>query len=63
MSFVTSLLQEMADGKRQFEAVIAAVARRFKVEVEVETAFGSPTVEFKPVVEHFAIATAGIVRQ
>ena len=51
LSFVTSLLQEMPDGKRQYEAVIAAVARRFKVEAEVETAFGSPTIESKRVVD------------
>jgi DNA replication protein DnaC len=32
LSFLTSLLQEMPDGRRQFEAVLAAVARRFNVE-------------------------------
>ena len=51
LSFVTSLLQEMPGGKHQYEAVIAGVARHFKVEQEVETAFDSPTIAAKRVVD------------
>lgn len=51
LSFVTSLLQEMPTGKRQYEAVIAGVARRFNIEKEVEIAFDSPTIEARRVVD------------
>ncbi len=51
LSFLTSLLQEMPAGKRQYEAVIAGIARRFKIEKEVEIAFDSPTIEAKRVVD------------
>jgi hypothetical protein len=51
LSFVTSLLQEMPNGRRQFEAVLAGVARRFKVEEQVELAFASPTVDPKQLVD------------
>jgi hypothetical protein len=51
LSFVTSLLQEMPGGKRQYEAVIDGVARRFKIERQVNAAFSHPTVEVKQVVD------------
>ena len=51
LSFLTSLLQEMPDGRRQFEAVLAAVARRFNVEKEVEIAFKTPSLEPRRIVD------------
>jgi DNA helicase HerA-like ATPase len=51
LSFVTSLLQEMPGGKRQYEAVIDGVARRFKIEKQVNIAFSHPTVQVKQVVD------------
>lgn len=51
LSFVTSLLQEMPDGQRQYEAVIAGVARQFKIEKEVKIAFESPSIEPKKIVD------------
>jgi hypothetical protein len=51
LSFVTSLLQKMPDGQRQHEAVIGGVARRFKIEKEVNIVFASPTVEPKRIVD------------
>ena len=51
LSFLTSLLQEMPGGRRQFEAVLAGVARRFNVEKEVETAFNTPNIEPRKIVD------------
>ena len=51
LSFVTSLLQEMPDGQRQYQAIITGVARRFKIEKEVNIAFESPQVEPKRLVD------------
>lgn len=51
LSFLTSLLQEMPGGQRQYEAVIAGVARQFKIEKEVKIAFDLPTVEPKKIVD------------
>ena len=51
LSFITSLLQEMADGQRQYEAVIAGVARQFKVEKEVKIALDSTSIEPKKIVD------------
>jgi hypothetical protein len=51
LSFLTSLLQEMPNGQRQHEAVISGVARRFKIEKEVNFIFDNPTVEPKLVVD------------
>jgi hypothetical protein len=51
LSFVTSLLQEMPSGQRQYEAVIAGFARRFKIEKQVEIAFNSSKVEPKLIVD------------
>lgn len=50
LSFLTSLLQEMPDGRRQFEAVLAGVARRFKVDQQVDIAFKTPGVEPRQIV-------------
>jgi hypothetical protein len=51
LSFLTSLLQEMPGGRRQFEAVLAGVARRFNVEKEVETAFNTSNIEPRKIVD------------
>jgi hypothetical protein len=51
LSFLTSLLQEMPGGRRQFEAVLAGVARRFNAEKEVETAFKTPNIEPRKIVD------------
>lgn len=45
LSFLTSLMQEMLDGRRQLDAVIAGVARHLGAELEVEKAFGDPAVK------------------
>jgi hypothetical protein len=50
LSFLTSLLREMPGGRRQFEAVLAGVARLFKIENEVETAFNTPNIEPRKIV-------------
>jgi hypothetical protein len=44
LSYITSLLQPMPDGRRQLEAVLAGVARRFKVEKDVDAAFIRPDI-------------------
>ncbi len=59
LSFVTSLLQEAGDEQRQYEAVIAGVARRFKVENEVNVAFASSTVNPKRIVD---LLVGGLIR-
>jgi len=51
LSFVTSLLQEMPNGQHQHEAVIGGVARRFKIEKEVNIVFANPTIESKRIVD------------
>jgi hypothetical protein len=51
LSFLTSLLQEMPGGRRQFEAVLAGVARKFKVESQVEEAFNTPSIEPRMIVD------------
>ncbi|MCX8254293.1 AAA family ATPase [Beijerinckiaceae bacterium RH AL1] len=51
LSFVTSLLQEMPDGQKQYQAVITGIARRFRIEKEVNIAFDSPAVEPKRLVD------------
>lgn len=51
LSCVTSLLQEMPGGQRQYEAVIAGIARRFKIEKEVEKAFATPTIDSRQIVD------------
>lgn len=59
LSFITSLLQEMADGRRQLEAVLAGIARRFRVEKEVDVAFASPSIEPRRVVD---LLVGGLMR-
>ena len=51
LSFVTALLQTMPDGRRQSDAVLAGVARRFKVEKEVEIAFNTPKMDARRIVD------------
>ncbi|WP_322516385.1 DUF87 domain-containing protein [Rhodopseudomonas palustris] len=59
LSYITSLLQPMSDGRRQLEAVLAGVARRFKVEKEVETAFNIPNIEARKIVD---VLVKGLMR-
>ena len=49
LSFLTSLMQVMPDGRRQLDAVIAGVGRHLGAEHEVETAFGKPDIEVREV--------------
>ncbi|WP_237477659.1 helicase HerA domain-containing protein [Lichenibacterium dinghuense] len=53
LSFVTALLHDMSDGRRQLEAVLAGVARRFNIEEQVETAFALPDLDPVKLVEVF----------
>lgn len=50
LSFLTALLHQMPDGRRQSDAVLAGVARRFKVERQVEEAFDTPDVDTRRIV-------------
>ena len=56
LSFVTALLQAMPDGRRQSDAVLAGVARRFKVETQVEAAFNTPNVDARRIVDLLVMA-------
>lgn len=51
LSFVTALLKTMPDGRRQSDAVLAGVARRFNVERQVEQAFDTPDIEARRIVD------------
>lgn len=51
LSFVTALLQTMPDGRRQSDAVLAGVARRFRVEAQVEAAFNTPNMDARRIVD------------
>ena len=51
LSFVTALLQTMPDGRRQSDAVLAGVARRFGVETQVEAAFNTPNIDARRIVD------------
>ncbi|GJE61008.1 helicase HerA domain-containing protein [Methylobacterium trifolii] len=51
LSFVTALLQSMPDGRRQSDAVLAGVARRFNVEAQVEAAFNTPNMDARRIVD------------
>ncbi|MFG5119881.1 helicase HerA domain-containing protein [Methylorubrum sp. POS3] len=51
LSFVTALLQTMPDGRRQSDAVLAGVARRFGVEMQVEAAFNTPNMDARRIVD------------
>ena len=53
LSFVTALLHDMSDGRRQLESVLAGVARRFHIEEQVETAFALPDLDPVRLVEVF----------
>ncbi len=53
LSFVTALLHDMSDGRRQLEAVLAGVARRFNIEEQVEAAFALPDLDPVKLVEVF----------
>ncbi len=53
LSFVTALLHDMSDGRRQLEAVLAGVARRFNIEEQVETAFALPALDPVKLIEVF----------
>jgi hypothetical protein len=59
LSYITSLLQPMPDGRRQLEAVLAGVARRFKVEKEVDTAFNMPDIDARKIVD---VLVKGLMR-
>ena len=45
LSFVTALQHERTDGRTQLEAVLAGVARHFRIEEQVEAAFATPSVD------------------
>jgi hypothetical protein len=47
LSYITSLLQTMPDGRRQLEAVLGGVARRFNVEKQVDAAFDMPNIDVR----------------
>ncbi len=51
LSYLTALMQPMPDGRRQSDAVLAGVARRFNVEEQVEQAFNTPTVDTRRIVD------------
>ncbi|MGY2051958.1 helicase HerA domain-containing protein [Methylobacterium sp. JK268] len=51
LSYLTALLHEMPDGRRQFEAVLAGIARRFNVETQVEQAFNTPEIDARRIVD------------
>ncbi|KQP27475.1 AAA family ATPase [Methylobacterium sp. Leaf100] len=51
LSFVTALLQTMPNGRRQSDAVLAGVARRFHVEEQVEAAFNTPSIDTRRIVD------------
>ncbi|MFE1601687.1 helicase HerA domain-containing protein [Methylobacterium sp. ID0610] len=51
LSYLTALLHEMPDGRRQFEAVLAGVARRFNVEQQVDEAFNTPDIDARRIVD------------
>lgn len=59
LSYITSLLQPMPDGRRQFEAVLGGVARRFNVEKQVDAAFGMPNIDARKIVD---ILIKGLMR-
>ncbi|UDL93618.1 ATP-binding protein [Lichenihabitans sp. PAMC28606] len=59
LSFLTSLLQEMPDGRRQHEAVLAGVARRFQIERQVHEAFETPNIDPSKIVD---LLVGGLMR-
>jgi hypothetical protein len=60
LSFITSLLQEMPDGRRQYEAVIGGIARQFKIEKEVNIALASKSIEPKKIID---LLVGGLMRK
>ncbi|SFI46178.1 ATP-binding protein [Methylobacterium brachiatum] len=56
LSYLTALLQTMPDGRRQSDAVLAGVARRFKVEAQVEAAFNTPNMDTRRIVDLLVMA-------
>jgi uncharacterized protein DUF87 len=59
LSFVTSLLQAMPNGQRQYEAVIGGFARRFNIEKELNVAFADPKIDPKRIVD---LLVGGLMR-
>jgi Helicase HerA, central domain len=51
LSFLTSLLQQMPNGVRQSDAVLAGVANRLKIGEQVEEAFRRPDIDTKQLVD------------
>ncbi|RVU14264.1 ATP-binding protein [Methylobacterium oryzihabitans] len=51
LSFVGALMKSMPDGRRQSDAVLAGVARRFNVERQVEEAFNTPDIDVRRIVD------------
>ncbi|MGE7418892.1 ATP-binding protein, partial [Methylobacterium tarhaniae] len=51
LSYLTALMQPMPDGRRQSDAVLAGVARRFNVEEQVEQAFNTPNIDTRRIVD------------
>lgn len=62
LSFVTALLQTMPDGRRQSDAVLAGVARRFgaRIEAQVEAAFQMPNIDARRIVDVLARALMSV---
>lgn len=56
LSFLTAMLQTMPDGRRQSDAVLAGVARRFRVEEQVEEAFNTPNIDTRRIVDLLVMA-------
>lgn len=51
LSFLTALMHQMPDGRRQSDAVLAGVAGRFRVEEQVEAAFNTPDIDARRIVD------------
>ncbi|WP_279358041.1 ATP-binding protein [Methylobacterium indicum] len=51
LSYLTALMQPMPDGRRQSDAVLAGIARRFRVEAQVEQAFNTPNIDARRIVD------------
>lgn len=51
LSYLTAMMRTMPDGRRQSDAVLAGVARRFRVEEQVEQAFNTPNIDTRRIVD------------
>ncbi|TNC11023.1 DUF853 family protein [Methylobacterium terricola] len=51
LSYLTAMMHPMPDGRRQSDAVLAGVARRFRVEEQVEQAFNTPNIDTRRIVD------------